>query len=272
MTVQGQHPGRHRPGRGGRPEAPKSCIAASPRVRSSAGSCSPTISWSRARICSNGLLHVGLKRVVPEALKPRRIAIGNAASRAGDRQRPQQARRHRRPDGRNRPRRWSGRAAAAAAWAGITGPVFRPHLVAHLVSKKASAALRWLCLRRDIGLDPGDLGLAARRYSRAAPRSRACPAPGVPAARRCRAGVVIVAAIASSSFAARRPQARRMSTDRSCLPPTKPLTACFGIVISPLCARVSLIDDASSAHAAIVGLSAPGVTEKCDSHDPAPDA
>ena len=27
----------------------------------------------------NGLLHVGLKRVVPEALKPRRIAIGTAA-------------------------------------------------------------------------------------------------------------------------------------------------------------------------------------------------
>jgi len=27
----------------------------------------------------NGLLHVGLKRVVPEALKPRRIAIGGAA-------------------------------------------------------------------------------------------------------------------------------------------------------------------------------------------------
>ena len=27
----------------------------------------------------NGLLHVGLKRIVPEALKPRRIAIGNAA-------------------------------------------------------------------------------------------------------------------------------------------------------------------------------------------------
>jgi len=27
----------------------------------------------------NGLLHVGLKRVVPEALKPRRIAIGAAA-------------------------------------------------------------------------------------------------------------------------------------------------------------------------------------------------
>ena len=27
----------------------------------------------------NGLLHVGLKRVVPEALKPRRIAIGNVA-------------------------------------------------------------------------------------------------------------------------------------------------------------------------------------------------
>ena len=26
----------------------------------------------------NGLLHVGLKRVVPEALKPRRITIGNA--------------------------------------------------------------------------------------------------------------------------------------------------------------------------------------------------
>jgi molecular chaperone IbpA len=26
----------------------------------------------------NGLLHVGLKRVVPEALKPRKIAIGNA--------------------------------------------------------------------------------------------------------------------------------------------------------------------------------------------------
>ena len=27
----------------------------------------------------NGLLHVGLKRVVPEALKPRRIAISSAA-------------------------------------------------------------------------------------------------------------------------------------------------------------------------------------------------
>jgi len=29
-----------------------------------------------------GLLHVGLKRVVPEALKPRKIAIGGAASAA----------------------------------------------------------------------------------------------------------------------------------------------------------------------------------------------
>ena len=28
----------------------------------------------------NGLLHVGLKRIVPEALKPRRIAIGNATA------------------------------------------------------------------------------------------------------------------------------------------------------------------------------------------------
>src|ERR1700761_3580199 len=28
---------------------------------------------------ANGLLHVGLKRVVPEALKPRKIAIGGAA-------------------------------------------------------------------------------------------------------------------------------------------------------------------------------------------------
>jgi molecular chaperone IbpA len=28
----------------------------------------------------NGLLHVGLKRAVPEALKPRRIAIGGAAA------------------------------------------------------------------------------------------------------------------------------------------------------------------------------------------------
>jgi molecular chaperone IbpA len=28
----------------------------------------------------NGLLHVGLKRVVPEALKPRRIAIGSASA------------------------------------------------------------------------------------------------------------------------------------------------------------------------------------------------
>jgi molecular chaperone IbpA len=27
----------------------------------------------------NGLLHVGLRRVVPEALKPRKIAIGSAA-------------------------------------------------------------------------------------------------------------------------------------------------------------------------------------------------
>ena len=30
----------------------------------------------------NGLLHVSLKREVPEALKPRRIAIGTAAPRA----------------------------------------------------------------------------------------------------------------------------------------------------------------------------------------------
>ena len=30
----------------------------------------------------NGLLHVGLKRVVPEALKPRRIAIGNGSPKA----------------------------------------------------------------------------------------------------------------------------------------------------------------------------------------------
>ena len=29
---------------------------------------------------ANGLLHVGLKRVVPEALKPRKIAIGGGAS------------------------------------------------------------------------------------------------------------------------------------------------------------------------------------------------
>jgi len=27
----------------------------------------------------NGLLHVGLKRVVPEALKPRKVAIGTSA-------------------------------------------------------------------------------------------------------------------------------------------------------------------------------------------------
>jgi len=30
----------------------------------------------------NGLLHVGLKRVVPEALKPRRIAVGNGSASA----------------------------------------------------------------------------------------------------------------------------------------------------------------------------------------------
>lgn len=30
----------------------------------------------------NGLLHVGLKRVVPEALKPRRIAVGGGAPKA----------------------------------------------------------------------------------------------------------------------------------------------------------------------------------------------
>lgn len=32
----------------------------------------------------NGLLHVGLKRVVPESLKPRRIAIGTGASAASE--------------------------------------------------------------------------------------------------------------------------------------------------------------------------------------------
>jgi len=31
---------------------------------------------------ANGLLHVGLKRVVPEALKPRKIAVGGAAAAA----------------------------------------------------------------------------------------------------------------------------------------------------------------------------------------------
>ena len=30
----------------------------------------------------NGLLHVGLKRVVPEALKPRKIEIGTGAAKA----------------------------------------------------------------------------------------------------------------------------------------------------------------------------------------------
>jgi molecular chaperone IbpA len=30
----------------------------------------------------NGLLHIGLKRVVPEALKPRRIAVGNGSASA----------------------------------------------------------------------------------------------------------------------------------------------------------------------------------------------
>jgi len=34
----------------------------------------------------NGLLHVALKRVVPEALKPRRIAIGSARTLANDSQ------------------------------------------------------------------------------------------------------------------------------------------------------------------------------------------
>ena len=38
----------------------------------------------------NGLLHVGLKRVVPEALKPRRIAIGGGCA-GGDRQRRAEA-------------------------------------------------------------------------------------------------------------------------------------------------------------------------------------
>lgn len=41
---------------------------------------------------SNGLLHVALKRVVPEALKPRRIAVnGNAPKLANDVQAPAQA-------------------------------------------------------------------------------------------------------------------------------------------------------------------------------------
>ena len=31
----------------------------------------------------NGLLQIGLRRIVPEALKPRRIAIGKTASLAG---------------------------------------------------------------------------------------------------------------------------------------------------------------------------------------------
>jgi molecular chaperone IbpA len=39
----------------------------------------------------DGLLYVGLKRVVPEALKPRRIAIGSAAPAANDRQDAAQA-------------------------------------------------------------------------------------------------------------------------------------------------------------------------------------
>ena len=39
----------------------------------------------------NGLLHVGLKRVVPEALKPRRIAIGGPEAIANDSQDPAKA-------------------------------------------------------------------------------------------------------------------------------------------------------------------------------------
>ena len=76
LLVSGQRPAPSDDGR-------RSCTAASPAAPSSAASCSPTISGSRARTCENGLLHVALKREVPEALKPRRIAIrGGSAPRA----------------------------------------------------------------------------------------------------------------------------------------------------------------------------------------------
>ena len=58
---------------------PRSFIAALPAVRlSGASSLADHIVVDGADV-QHGLLHVGLKRVVPEALKPRKIAIGSGA-------------------------------------------------------------------------------------------------------------------------------------------------------------------------------------------------
>ena len=67
-------------------KAPKCSIAASPRAPSSAASSLPTMSRSLGAELKNGLLHIDLKRNVPEELKPRKIAISApTAKRQADR-------------------------------------------------------------------------------------------------------------------------------------------------------------------------------------------
>ena len=63
-------------------KVPRCSIAASPRAPSSAASSLPTMSRSSAPTLKNGLLHIDLKRNIPEELKPRKIAITAAPAKA----------------------------------------------------------------------------------------------------------------------------------------------------------------------------------------------
>ena len=77
IVGEGQHPVRQLAELPTKVKRPRSCIAALPVEHSNGVSCWLTIWSSRGADVENGLLHVGLKRVVPESLKPRKIAISS---------------------------------------------------------------------------------------------------------------------------------------------------------------------------------------------------
>ena len=80
LVVKGQHPDHHRPQQRRAADGGAALSRHSrPRAFERRFVLADHIVVDGADL-KNGLLHVGLKRVVPEALKPRRITIGQASA------------------------------------------------------------------------------------------------------------------------------------------------------------------------------------------------
>jgi len=135
---------------------------------------------------NNGLLHVGLKRVVPEALKPRRIEVGtgskpaiaNDPSAAGEsrlRVGPFQIVATPGDTASGLLHFWSPGTGAATSACGSWFPSAIP--AAHPGLRKNASAAVCGCSLRTISASTGQFRHAVRRYNRAVPRSPACPAP-----------------------------------------------------------------------------------------------